>query len=64
MARMFVYFKYSTTKNGVSRGELRVSVLDRLDRVIKDMTYKEFKLMKGYDQVRLQKMKYKTFTGV
>ena len=45
-------------------GELRVSIVNRLGSVIKDMTYKEFKLMKGHDQVLLQKMKYKTFTGV
>jgi len=61
---MCVYFKYHAVKNGVSRGELRVSVLNCLDRVIKDMAYEEFKLMKGHDQVRLQKMKHKTFTGV
>ena len=63
MAKMFVYFKYKTAKDGVSRGELRVSVLNCLGRVIKDMSYNEFKLMKGHEQVCLQKKKYKAFAG-
>ena len=62
MTDLFVYFKYHA-KNGVSRGELRVSIVNRLGGVIKDLTYDEFKRMKGYEEVRLQKVKYKRITG-
>ncbi len=64
MTNIFVYFKYRIAKNGISMGELRVSILNRLGVVIKDLSYEEFKLMKGHDQVRLQKMKQKSLTGV
>ena len=64
MTNIFAYFKYSTAKDGVSMGELRVSILNRLGNVIKDLSYEEFKQMRGHDQVRLQKMKQKSFAGV
>ena len=64
MTNIFAYFKYSTAKNGVSMGELRVSIMNRLGSVIKDLSFEEFKQMKGHKQVSLQKMKQKTFAGV
>jgi len=64
MTNVFVYFKYRAVKDGVSMGELRVSIRNRLGSVIKDLSYDDFKLMKGHNQVRLQNMKQKTFARV
>ncbi len=64
MTNVFVYFKYHNAKDGISMGELRVSILNRVGNMIKDLTYEEFKQMKGHNQVRLQKMKQKSFAGV
>ena len=64
MANIFAYFKYNTAKNGISMGELRVSIQNSLGSVIKDIRFEEFKQMKGHKQVSLQKIKQKAFAGV
>ena len=63
MTDLFVYFKYHIAKNGVSMGEQRVLVVNHLGGVVKDLTYDEFKQMKGHKQVCLQKMKHERITG-
>ena len=58
-----LYYKDYTAEDGSAWGEIRVSIINRFDRVIKDVSYEEFKLMKGYSQVRLQNTKHMTAMG-
>ena len=63
MTRALLYFKDHIAEDGSTWGEIRVSIVNRFDRVIKDMSYEEFKLMKGHSQVRLHNLKPITAIG-
>ena len=57
MTKIMVYYKDYIAEDGSTWGEIRVSIVNRFDRVIKDVSYEEFKLMKGHSQIKLQNMK-------
>ena len=57
MTKIMLYYKDYIAEDGSAWGEIRVSIVNRFDRVIKDISYEEFKQMKGYSQVRLQNKK-------
>ena len=54
MTRAELYFKTHYAEDGGTWGEMRVSVKNRWNQVIKDMSFDEFRAMKGHEQVRLQ----------
>ncbi len=56
MTELMFYFKDHIDMDGSTLDGIRVSVVNRWGRMIKDMSYNEFKQMKGHHQVRLHNM--------
>ena len=63
MTKIMLYYRDHIAEDGSAWGEIRVSIVNRFDHVIKDISYEDFKQMKGYSQVRLQNTKLMAAVG-